>query len=129
MATVTGYMITRSDFTTINPFDRAGEVDATPGGVINLQYSPGDGLGGPGHTGGHVSENFEIWLNLVEVCNVMWQDHSVGGSRVDAGYRLVKIQFDDVTDILASGSPGVVKRADVIAEVVAATIGANATVS
>lgn len=133
MATVTGYMIVRGDYTTIN-LPLVAEVDATPGGEIAVTVDADgsvDYMLGP------------VITNLVNACNIVWQGHARGYSLVDHGLKLVELSFDNPDDVHYGRAPALtlahvpfidvggflVRRADVVAEVDAATIEANATVS
>jgi hypothetical protein len=124
----TAYLIVRGEYTTLSvPVGLL--VDATPGNEITAPYDSGDGLPGPGHTGGHVSAPFRSRLSLIYACNTMLSTGYFAG-----GYRLVELSFttpDDVAGCTFDGAGAYylwLNRADVVAEIDAATIEATATI-
>lgn len=140
MATVTGYMIVRGDFSTFDPVSLLASSDATPGNEISDVYTSPES---PPPTEDYP---FKVGTDLVAACNVMWQFHKSGKSLVDKGLRLVEVTFDNPADVSTPDNvndrvpsavgtpfpiPGTghwIKRADVVAEIDAATIQATATI-
>lgn len=131
MATETGYMIVRADYSTfdssvdVNPYaspDPAAGKDATPPTTIDSTFT--FTLDGVSQTEDYP---FEIWTDLVTVCNVMVQHYLRGGNA-----RLLEISYD-TANIAGDAFPGLsgylVTTLDTVSEIDETTIRATATVT
>jgi hypothetical protein len=142
MATQTGYLIVRSDYSTFDSSvdvnsaaspDPAAGKDATPGNSIDdiftFTVTLPDGSTEPGTE----DYPFEVWADLVEACNAVVQHYYNAADVAGAAHpRLLEVSYDDVTDVTGDAFPGLsgytVKRLDVVSEIDEATIRATATV-
>lgn len=123
----TAYLIVRDDYTTIT--EPLGLEDtATVGGEITANFDAGDGLPGPTGTGGHVSAPFHTRLDLTLACNTFLACYGA------SNFRLVELSYTNPDDVAGDAHVGagvyrlLLNRADVTAEIDAATIEATATI-
>lgn len=148
MATETGYMVVRDDYSTFT--DAAGvnptsvppgfypSKDATPGNSIDDSFSFTIQL--PDGSTQDVTEHYwyETWTDLVQACNAMVQHYLRVGS-----FRLVQVSYTNPDDTAVQGDEHLpnplrhtavgpakqaVIRCDVVSEIDEATIRATATV-